>query len=1397
MADSNSERHPWQVAFNKVRTQTTAGVAAVRRPATLLVAIEATLAPSQSSAAAATTTTTTKAGTTRDIPAAAYLAALVSTLTQLAGDAQAAKETGEKRQLLEATLYLLSILLPHLQASTVRPHLMTILPTLAPLFTSFAGHAPAVKSLLAIGQSVLSILSTSVLEKDLDVRTTYSAILSLCEDPRPKVRRRAQEAVQQVLKQPPPPSTVHPYATESANWILNKLQHAVKGAKRGGKKEPTAPVLVGHGQKKAQQVTKAVGGIDQDDSGAASDQSRAIALLTFMRNLGHAWADEATPSLLPILLSTLTLSSQHLTLAALTLLSHLFSASHSADSLSSNSVQETLLALLDAKPRGGSGETNEKLLAGWVEGVGEGLVAYARTNPEEAQTRAVETLKEVLPILSTAQSAPLRTATEAACEMVIRHCVLDKDVLAAVEVVRKKGSNNDVELKGLQQGQATLAVVQVIEKAITSPRFAASAQPHVLALAKALFLRLRVRIPPTSSLSSHVDPAASILLRKTLFLLSKLREDSHFEWKRALEDVLDAAIKVCGPETVLAVLPLGLEEGANPAKAKAWLLPLLKPAITNTRLEHFKKVFVPLSAELFAKAEKAKEAQKGMEVKVWETLVGQVWALLPGYCEYPTDLVDQVDAEFLGLIANVIYAQPMLRPAVFKALSTLVGTTQTLAQSTSPSELLYAQFGLTPQQGQEALKHLQGLAETVLGISFNVYGKMAKGEGGFILTTVGDWFAILPEQDLVATFDRVVGLLEQALDAQPKFTGTNQQSIKDDASTLSPLHALLDILITMIPYASPFERRFFDLAMSDHLLKSEDAAVQKKAYRVLARLAEERGGKVLEGRVGDVLENLVEGKSGVAQGAKRDRVVLLSTLVPLLPSDSLHHIPSLIPEAVLGTKESNERTREAAYELVLGMATKMQQGGTLARHKVKGMRDPDLKGDDGEDGMEEDDVPATVEEFVTMLSAGLAGISPHMISATITSLSRVLFEFYTQVPEETLKQVVETLVVFLSSPNREIVRSALGFIKVSLVVLDPSLLEPSLAQIVPNLINWSHEHSNHFKVKVRHLLERLMRKFGHDKVERYAPEEDRKLITNLRKKMVRSKKKKAAAAEARGEDGDMSDVEAAPRANPRSAYDEVLYGSDSDESSGASDNEQSTIATGDSQRTAPSGVRNRKSQLRKQKQREEGTFIHEDENEVLDLLDDRMMSNISAGKGKALKKERKDLERHFKTDEKSGRMRFDDEGEKEGDGEVRIRDQEREMMGAASTSLSMGAYLEAMRGEDGHTLDAKGKAKFNKTQGKRARSGEFDDDDDDVQMDDATGAKRKKKQGSSSSRETVRVGQEFKAKRAGGDVKKNGMEPYAFVPLQAVAGKKAKGGPKIGLTGLKRAGGGRGGGKRS
>lgn len=36
---------------------------------------------------------------------------------------------------------------------------------------------------------------------------------------------------------------------------------------------------------------------------------------------------------------------------------------------------------------------------------------------------------------------------------------------------------------------------------------------------------------------------------------------------------------------------------------------------------------------------------------------------------------------------------------------------------------------------------------------------------------------------------------------------------------------------------------------------------------------------------------------------------------------------------------------------------------------------------------------ASIEEYMTMVAGGLAGATPHMISATVTAVSRLVFEF--------------------------------------------------------------------------------------------------------------------------------------------------------------------------------------------------------------------------------------------------------------------------------------------------------------------------------------------------------------------------------------------------------------------
>jgi ribosomal RNA-processing protein 12 len=120
-----------------------------------------------------------------------------------------------------------------------------------------------------------------------------------------------------------------------------------------------------------------------------------------------------------------------------------------------------------------------------------------------------------------------------------------------------------------------------------------------------------------------------------------------------------------------------------------------------------------------------------------------------------------------------------------------------------------------------------------------------------------------------------------------------------------------------------------------------------------------------------------------------------------------------------------------------------------------------------------------------------------------------------------ITEMVSTIVVFVASKNREIVKSALGFIKVGVVSLPAETMRPHLPALVPALLGWVHDHKNHFKTKTVHIFERMIRKFGYEAVYKQGGEGDqKKVLENIKKKKDRAKRQKANRAAAGGSDDD-------------------------------------------------------------------------------------------------------------------------------------------------------------------------------------------------------------------------------------------------------------------------------------
>jgi ribosomal RNA-processing protein 12 len=124
-----------------------------------------------------------------------------------------------------------------------------------------------------------------------------------------------------------------------------------------------------------------------------------------------------------------------------------------------------------------------------------------------------------------------------------------------------------------------------------------------------------------------------------------------------------------------------------------------------------------------------------------------------------------------------------------------------------------------------------------------------------------------------------------------------------------------------------------------------------------------------------------------------------------------------------------------------------------------------------------------------------------------------------------ISELVATIVVFVGSKNREIVKSALGFVKVAVVALPGSTVSPHLPILVPALLGWVHDHKNHFKSKTVHIFERMIRKFGYEGVYKHGGEgSQKKVLENIKKRKDRAKRKKDSKDDGEGDDEPVSDL---------------------------------------------------------------------------------------------------------------------------------------------------------------------------------------------------------------------------------------------------------------------------------
>ncbi|CCG25154.1 Rrp12 protein [Candida orthopsilosis Co 90-125] len=1104
------------------------------------------------------------------------------------------------KNLAATTAYFLDIIFPFTPKPLLKQKFNQVLLKLSqPL--NVEAEAPLVRSTIGAMESLLLAQDSArwLTKGAISPNRAFMALIELSFDPRPKVRRRAQEAVKNILTNPPPsPSSIHVAAVgasdASLRQLITLLSEYRKQRKSNANKELNSQII------------------------------HCLQLITIITS-ANSWPVKNIESLCDSLLEISKTSDQFLVAAAFEAFEGLFKSM--TDVIDVEKFTKVLNIILDLKPS----VNDAHLSTSWLTVVAKALESFSILSPFDCIKKLPQVFSAVSEFLGS-DSQNIYSSAAHCLTAIISQTIPEKFLL-------RPNKEYEITSEVYETVDETITFIsEFIENELLTIKYQ-HATGEILKFVSVAIEKLRSRANPD--------------FLNILKVVGNWRtnETDNFPHNKEAEDCIAACVSSMGPEAVLGVLPMNLTNDGN-GPGRAWLLPILRENVRCAELEFFKSQILP-TVDFFEAKIGASGNKESMNAKIFQTIIDQVWSLLPRFCDLPKDLRSAFDESFATKLSDLMFANVELRTPVCHAWRVLVQSNVAYRNGESSEDLLLQQE-IPREEAAKNIEYLSSIASNILTVLFNVFTYTMPESRGFVLETIEAYLQIVPSQELAATFDKVCAMLKSALDEEAQ-NAKNNDSRPDTSVTM------MDLIVAMAKYVPEASHNaLFSVFVTTVSLESKPL-LQKRSYRIISKLCESEEGKMSIAKyIGEVENKIIEATEITNQAARPARLTAILLILEILPSTDLYFIPSILQEIIIATKDINERSRGLSYQILIKMGQKMNQGGSIENAKVPGF-DPNAAPSE-----------ASLTEFFTMVSAGLAAQSAHMISATITAIACLVFEFKNQLPTETLFEISSTVELFLTHNSREIAKSAIGFVKVEILSLPEEMVRNNLSELLSKLMKWSHEHKGHFKSKVKHIIERLIRKFGVEEVENAIPEEDKKLVANIKKTRNRAKRKQEISP----------GLQAA--ANPSSstkkfvsAYEEALYDSD------VSDEEEVDIYDEDANRA--------------KKNKKSNQFILETGDEPLNLLDRQSLAHISSSKPKKLtRSELKSKTDEFKT--KNGKLVFSESGENDDP--------------FANKSSGIDAYLDAVK--QAPVRGQKNKLKFKKSKG----------DDDETWSDDEEETKK-------------------------------------------------------------------------
>ncbi|CAK9795398.1 RRP12-like protein [Anthophora plagiata] len=482
---------------------------------------------------------------------------------------------------------------------------------------------------------------------------------------------------------------------------------------------------------------------------------------------------------------------------------------------------------------------------------------------------------------------------------------------------------------------------------------------------------------------------------------------------------------------------------------------------------------------------------------------------------------------------------------------------------------------------------------------------------------------------------------------------------------------------------------------------------QKKAYRFLEDVCssdkETCKAFVVQHRR-EIQKLIISTATEVAKPSRGPRLRCLIHLIKSHPQlQKTKFLEFIVPEAVIYLKDINARCRASAYQLLNTIAEKFLES------------------------------PDHLREYIDILMIGLGG-GPKYCTASMLALASITYHYNGSLGMETVKNILEHACTLATSTTREIAEAALSYIKVYITVIPSPIIASSLTKLIETLCGMNDDCHRHFRHKVRDILVKLLRKYGMETISSVIPTSNLILHKRLKNinKIEEAKKKKRELNKLKERDTD-EDSEFDARRRPKS-IEEIL--ADSEDELEGGENEEPK--------------KNRKRTSRKE------AWIQENE-DIVDLIDPAAARNISTTQPGMLNPKgavAKSKDRGFKT-APDGRLIITVDNER--NDEVVVKRKKKSPL-----------LLHSDSDDDYEDIDDVESVAVPQAIGRKRK---YSDNFDSTSV--RSGDSSKYRAGGSGIHRSLKKGKlqhdpglEYRAVKAGGDIKKKGKpDPYAYVPL--------------------------------